>query len=171
MVFSHDTLGFSQTYTARVDTGIKTINGLDSIQPFSTSFTTKAQTVILNVPSYRQGHNYSCYATAARMALAYKGAYVSENTILNTIGYDKTSFSGTWGDPNSIWGDPYSCIVGNVDGKSGGINWRYGAYWGPTAAAMSSWRSTSVKSGWSVQGIAQEITNGNPVIVWWVNGV
>lgn len=171
MIFSHSSFPFSQTYAVRIETGVKAIHGLDSAQAFGSTFTTKPQTIILNIPSYRQSHNYSCYAAASRMALAYKGVNVSENTILSLIGYDNSPFSGTWRDPNSIWGNPYAGIVGNVDGKSGGVNWGYGAYWGPTSNAIKNYRSTAIKSGWSVQGIAQEIANGNPVIVWWVNGV
>ncbi|NTU70084.1 hypothetical protein HGB13_04715, partial [bacterium] len=171
LYFNHSNFAYSTGYSIVVSSGVKSINGLDSNQNFSSNFTTQAQTVTLNVPSYRQTHMYSCMASASRQALAYRGVNVSEDTILSKIGYDSTPFQGTWKDPNAIWGNPYSGVVGNVDGKSGGVNWGYGAYWTPTSQAISNWRANEIKSGWSVQGIAQEIANGNPVIIWWVNGV
>lgn len=168
---NHGGLGYVTKYTINVGSDIKTIYGLDSVQNFSSTFTTQQQSIMLNVPSYHQAHMYSCMASAARSALAYKGAYVSEDHLLSLIGYDNTPFSGTWGDPNAIWGNPYSGVVGNIDGRSGGVNWGYGAYWGPTASAIGNYRSNEVKTGWNVAGIASEIAAGNPVIVWWVNGV
>lgn len=171
MYYNHSKFSYYKKYTIRIGSGVKSIYGLDGNSSASATFTTKQQSVVLNVPSYAQSHMYSCMAVAARDALAYRGVYLSENYILSLIGYDKTPFSGKWGDPNAIWGDPYSGIVGDVDGRSGGVNWGYGAYWGPTAKAISKYRPTEIKSGWTVQGIAQEIAKGNPVLVWWVNGV
>lgn len=171
MYFNYSGLSYSTTYSANVAGGVKSVYGLDSVQAFGASFTTKAQSVTLNVPSYRQSHMYSCMASAARQALAYRGAYVSEDTLLAQMGYDYTPFSGTWGDPNAIWGDPDNGVTGNIDGASGGVSWGYGAHAGPTARAISNYRGAEVRSGWTVQGIAQEIANGNPVIVYWVNGV
>jgi len=171
MTYSQSGLAYGTKYTVSIATGVKSVYGLDSAQGYSAAFTTQLQSVMLNVPSYHQSHMYSCMASAARSALAFKGSYVSEDYLLSLIGYDSTPFSGTWGDPNAVWGNPYSGIVGNVDGKSGGVNWGYGAYWGPTAKAINNYRASEVKTGWNVSGIAQEIANGNPVIVWWVNGV
>jgi uncharacterized protein YvpB len=171
MYFNHSTFGYSTNYNVTIASGVKSIKGLDSNQNFSSNFTTQQQSVTLNIPSYRQSHMYSCFAAASKMALAYRGVSVSENTLLSQIGYDTTPFSGTWKDPNAIWGNPYSGVVGNVDGASGGVTWGYGAYWTPTSRAISNYRSNEVKTGWNVQGIAQEIANGNPVIVWWVNGI
>lgn len=171
MTFTHANFGYSTRYTINITSGIKTVYGLDSVKSYSSSFTTKQQSIMLNVPAYRQSHMYSCMASAARSALAYKGAYVGEDHLLSLMGYDRTAFSGTWGNPNSIWGNPYNAIVGDIDGKSGGVNWGYGAYWGPTARAISNYRGTETKTGWSVSGIASEISKGNPILVWWVNGV
>ncbi len=171
LIYTHSALGYYTKYTVTILKGVKTIYGLDSAQTYSSYFTTQQQSVMLNVPSYRQAHMYSCMASAARSALAYRGVYLNEDYILSLIGYDSTPFSGTWGDPNSIWGNPYTGIVGNVDGKSGGVNWGYGAYWNPTAKAINNYRATEIKNNWNASGIAQEIANGNPVIVWWVNGI
>lgn len=171
MYFNYSGLSYSTTYSANIASGVKSVYGIDSVQAFGTSFMTKAQSVTLNVPSYRQSHMYSCMASAARQALAYRGVYVSEDTLLSQMGYDYTPFSGTWGDPNAIWGDPDNGVTGNINGASGGVSWGYGAHAGPTARAISNYRGAEVRSGWTVQGIAQEIASGNPVIVYWVNGV
>lgn len=171
LYFNHSNFSYYTRYTVSMAAGIKTVYGLDSAQTFSAAFTTQQQSVMLSVPSYHQAHMYSCMASAARSALAYRGVYVAENTILSLIGYDYTPFSGTWGDPNAVWGNPYSGVVGNIDGKSGGVTWGYGAYWTPTSKAIGNYRANEVKTGWNVSGVAQEIASGNPVIVWWVNGV
>ncbi len=39
------------------------------------------------------------------------------------------------------------------------------------ANAIRKYRSASVKTGWSVAGVANEVARGNPVILQWVNGV
>lgn len=171
MTYTHSGFSYGTKYSVGIGSGVKTVHGLDSNRSYNSSFTTKQQSITLNAPSYRQAHMYSCMASAARAALAYKKASVSEDHLLSLIGYDRTPFSGTWRDPNAIWGDPYSGTVGNIDGKSGGVNWGYGAYWGPTARAISNYRPAEAKTSWNVQGIAQEIANGNPVLVWWVNGI
>lgn len=172
MAFNHGNLDYAKTYTITISSGVKSINGLDSNQNFSASFTTKQQSITLNVPAYRQSHMYSCYASAARSALAFKGIKASEDTILNKIGYDTTPWSGSWNQPGSTWGDPDKGIVGNVNGKANNIGWGYGVYWGPVASAINSLgRTADTKTGWNVQGLASEIAAGNPVIIWWVNGV
>jgi uncharacterized protein YvpB len=163
-------LEFSKNYQIKIMPGVKSIYGLDSITEFSSNFTTKEQYIMLNVPAYKQTYLYSCMASASRSALAYRGVSVSEKTLLDLMGYDNTPWSGTWRDPSSIWGDPNKGVVGDLNGKAD-PGWGYGAHWGPTARAISNYRNTETKTGWNVQGIAQEIANGNPVLVWWVNGV
>lgn len=171
MIYTQNGFSYNASYAVSIASGVKTVNGLDSNKVHSYRFTTRDQSTTLSVPSYPQSHMYSCMASAARQALAYRGVYVSENTILAQIGYDNTPFQGAWGDPSAIWGDPEVGVTGNIDGASGGISWGYGAHAGPTSRAISNYRANEIKSGWTVQGIAQEIANGNPVIVWWVNGV
>ena len=172
MIFSHGELSSNTKYTVTIGSGVKSIAGLDSKDIFSASFTTKIPTTTINVPSYRQAHMYSCMATAARNALAFKGVSVTESAVLSRIGYDTTAWSGTWAEGGAVWGDPEAGIVGNVDGKANNIGWGYGSHWTPVANAINSLgRTAEIKSGWSVTGIAAEIAAGNPVIVWWVNGV
>lgn len=172
MTFSHNNFTASTKYSVVVTAGVKSVDGLDSKDAFSAAFTTKTPATTLNVPSYKQAHMYSCMAVAARNALAFKGVNVSEASVLSAIGYDNTAWSGTWAEGGAIWGDPDSGIVGNVDGKANNIGWGYGSHSGPVAKAIRNLgRTADVKSGWDVAGIASEIANGNPVIVWWVNGV
>ena len=172
MTFAPTSLAFSQTYSMKISSGVKTILGLDSIQDYGASFQTKSQSTALNVPAYKQAHMYSCMITAARSALAYRGVSVSEATIISKVGYDATPWSGTWNEPGSTWGDPDTGIVGSLDGTANNIGWGYGAYWGPISGAIQSLgRGTEVKSSMTASSLAAEIAAGNPVIVWWVNGV
>ncbi len=162
----------STSYTVKISKGVKSLYGLDSREDFWATFTTKVPQTMLSVPSYRQAHMYSCMAVAARNALAFKGVSLSESALLSRIGYDSTPWSGTWAEGGAVWGDPDGGIVGDIDGKANNIGWGYGSHWSPVAAAINSFgRTAEVKSGWDVAGIASEIAAGNPVIVWWVNGV
>lgn len=170
--FSHDSFSYNQNYTIKIDAGIKSISGLDSKDAFSASFTTRQQNVALNVPAYHQAHMYSCEISALRSALAFWKINKTESEIINVVGTDSTPWSGTWSESGAVWGDPESGIVGDLDGKANSIGWGYGTHWQPIAKAINSFgRTAETKSNWSVQGIAQEIANGNPVIIWWVNGV
>ncbi len=170
--FVPKSLSYNQKYQINLAAGIITVYGLDSNQNFAYSFTTQNQSISLAVPSYKQSHMYSCMATAARSALAFKGVLASEDSILSRIGYDTTTWSGSWNEAGSTWGDPDIGIVGDIDGKANNIGWGYGSYWNPVVNAIGSYGKTAdLKSGWSVQGVASEISAGNPIIVWWVNGV
>lgn len=170
--FTHSNFAYSTKYLIKITAGVKTINGLDSKAEFQSSFTTKSQNLLLDVPSYRQSHMYSCMISAARSALAYRGVNVTEATIIGKVGYDQTPWSGTWAEAGAIWGDPDSAIVGDLDGKADNIGWGYGSHWQPIARAIESLgRSTETKRSMSVSDLAAEIAAGNPVIIWWVNGV
>ena len=170
MVFSHGGFLYSQNYAVSIGSGVKAVYGLDSIQAFSAIFTTKEQSIVLNIPSYRQSHLYTCMAAAARDALSYRGLSVGELEFVGLMGYDPTTWSGTWRDANATWGDPNAAFVGDIDGNTA-PGWGYGSHWDPVAKALSKYRTVEVKQSWTVQGIAQEIANGNPIIIWWVNGV
>lgn len=172
MTFSPSELSFSQTYEIKIASGVKTVLGLDSDKDFTATFQTRAQSTTLNVTAYKQSHMYSCMISAARSALAYRGIIVSEATIISKVGYDTTPWSGTWNEAGSTWGDPNTGIVGDLDGKANNIGWGYGSYWNPISSAIQSLgRSNEVKSDMTASSLAAEIAAGNPVIVWWVNGV
>ncbi len=155
----------SKGYTINIASGVKSISGLDSNQIFSSRFTTIDQVVKLDIPFYKQEHYYTCGIAAARMAMAYKGVKMSELAILDEVGYDSTPLSSD----GSVWGNPNAGFVGTLMGQPKGTG--YGVHWGPVAKAINNHLPAEVKSGWNVQGIATEIAAGNPVIIFWVNGI
>jgi uncharacterized protein YvpB len=149
-------MNYQTRYSVNVNPGIKSVDGLDSKDTFSYAFTTQSETVTLGVPRYTQGAStFDCNVVAARMALAYRGISVSNETVKSSIGYG-TPYNGgshTGGNPNADW-----------------IEY-YGVHWDPIASFVRKYRGADVKRGWSLSGIASEIRNGNPVIIWWYNGV
>lgn len=172
-------LAASQAYTATEGAGVETIKGTPSIGNFSAKFTTRSQSVMFNVPAYRQAHMYTCMIAAARSAMAYRNVFVSEASIIARVGRDTTAWSGTWGGSNGVWGDPDAAMVGGLDnaearGKLGStkVNWGYGSHWGPISKMLTSYGiGNDVHTGMTVQQLAQSITDNNPVIIWWVNGI
>lgn len=161
-------LSYDTHYTVTVSSGVKTVHGLDSTQAFSSSFITESRVFTLNVPLYRQTHAFTCNITATAMALSYKGAASSEMGVYGGIAKDPTACEKS-GDTITYWGNPNSGYVGNIDG--GGSCGGYGVHWGPVSAYISSRGvSNSVRRGWNVAALAQEVEKGNPSIVWWQNG-
>lgn len=120
------------------------------------------ENVKLDVPLLKQHYTFTCYSAAAQMVLAYRGIETTELGFLEEIGYDKTPRQF----PGNIWGDPAKGIVGNYDGNNG-----YGVHWGPVATALSRYRQVEVKEAWNLEALLQTVKAGNPVMVWWVNGV
>lgn len=182
MIFNpNSSLAHNSSYTATVAAGVKTVIGLDSTAAFSSKFTTRSQSVMLNVPAYRQAHNYSCMIAAARSAMAFRGVYVSESAIISRVGRDTTAWSGTWGGDDGVWGDPEADIVGPLDNAAAtspagkqttNVYWGYGSHWGPISAAMASYGvANDVHRNMTVQQLAQSLTENNPVVIWWVNGI
>lgn len=144
MVFhSAGKLDYSKTYTITIGKGVKTVYGLDSAEDFKYSFSTRAQIFTLAVPYYSQQEMFSCNLAAIRMALVYRGIYLSEAQIKSGI--------GTSTNPNSGW-------VGG-----------YGVHAGPAGNYIGKYRKYSIKRGWNVAELAKEVEKGNPVILWWYN--
>lgn len=150
-------LVFSTKYNIIVKSGIKSINGLDSTSPYNFSFTTRPQVVSIWVPGYKQGYGtFDCNVVSLQMALAAKGVSASASGIKSTIGYG-TSYNNS----SNTGGNPNSDFIGN-----------YGVHWDPIAQyARSRGRKADVKRGWSLSGIAGEINKGNPVVIFWYNGL
>ncbi len=147
------------TYKAMLASGVKSTIGLPSTKSFTTTFMTEETTKLLSITLDYQDKALSCEAAALKMALAGKGLSVSEDQIMNIVGYDPTIRSG------NIWGDPNVAFVGSINGKQNTTG--YGVQWDPIArAARALGRSTDAFSGWSVQNLAEAINNGNPVIIW-----
>lgn len=151
-------LANNTSYTATIKVGVKSVNGLDSVQTFATQFTTVEQSVLLNIAWDHQDKALSCEAASLKMALNYKGAQVSEDDIMSIVGYDPTIRSG------STWGDPYQAFVGNINGSQNTTG--YGVYWDPIARAARTWRNAEAFSGWTVSQLAGAIAAGNPVVIW-----
>lgn len=156
-------LKFSTNYSILLNAGVKSVYGLTSDKEFSFSFTTRAEEIqIPNVPFYYQPYgSFSCNIYAAKMALGWKGYYLSAYSIISEIGYNPTIVSDQW------TGNPYNEFVGNSDGS-----WGYGAY-APALQEVFNNRGiyTEIKQGWSVAGIAEQVAAGRPVIIWRYNGV
>jgi len=149
---------FSTKYTVTIASGVKTIKGQDSNSSFATSFTTQEGTVKLAVPAYLQQYSLSCEIAALRMALAFKGVSLSEDTILGQVGIDNTPHVG------NVWGNPNNAFVGNVNGRQMADG--YGVYWGPIAKAAKNHRSAQDFQGWDITQLTHEISSGNPVVIW-----
>ncbi len=138
-------LGYGTKYTVTLPAGVVSIYGLNSAFPISFSFTTKHETVRLNVPQYYQSESFTCNLAATRMVLAYKGISSSEGGIRDSIGIGE--------NPLSSW----------VNG--------YGVHAGPISSYISSRGvSNSVRSGMSLTSALQEVKEGHPVLVYVYNG-
>lgn len=144
MVFSFNhSLDYSTKYSIKLKKGIKTVYGLDSNEDYNYSFTTKNKLFSLVIPMYYQSELFTCNIAATRMALAYRGVNLSENSIKAAV--------GEGGDPN--------------------INWvrSYGVHWDPIYNFISKYRSVSLKTNWNVTDLLKEVQAGNPVITWGYN--
>ncbi len=166
--WSNNSLSFSPSselyyqtkYTVTVKAGIKSIDGWDSKENFTFTFTTRPQTITISVPLMKQSYgSFHCNLVAAKMALAAKGVSVpggsDVGSLISYIGsgqpYNKAAQTG--GNPNADWID------------------QYGVHWDPIAQYIRyRGRGADVYRGWNTAGIAKEIAKGNPVIVWWWNG-
>lgn len=162
MVFVPSGLEQQTEYRVSLAPGVQPARfGLDSVTTFSTSFTTAAPVVKLNVPVYRQQHRSSCEAAALRMALAYRGIQDNDWNIVQRMGYN-----GNHKDQaNNYWDDPNDMYVGDVNGAQSAFQ-GYGAYGPPIAKAAQSYgRGATVYYGVSTNFIAEQIHAGNPVII------
>jgi uncharacterized protein YvpB len=147
------------TYTIHIQEGVIGQNKLISTDPFQSTFRTLTTTVMLSIGLDYQDKALSCEAAALKMALTGKGLHVSEDAIMQIIGFDPTLRSG------DIWGDPDTAFVGSINGKQNSTG--YGVHWDPIAkAARSLGRSATAFSGFSPSDLAREISQNNPVIIW-----
>jgi hypothetical protein len=138
-------LSYGTKYTITIPAGIVSIYGYNSNTSLTTSFTTKYETVRLNVPQYYQTESFTCNLAATRMVLGYKGISSTESGIKSAIGIGE--------NPLTSW----------VDG--------YGVHAGPISSYISSRGvSNTIKSGWNLTSALQEVKNGHPVILYVYNG-
>lgn len=165
MVFSPSSdLSPSTNYTLSLAAGIQSIYGKPSVVAFNSNFTSATQRFSLNVPLYKQHYTFTCYAAAAQMVLGFRGVSMGELDFVNLVGYDQTPRDLV----RNIWGDPNRGVVGTYNGTGSG---GYGVHWAPVVAALSKYRPVEVKRGWNIAEMLKEVQAGNPVMVWWVNGV
>lgn len=121
---------------------------------------TDIEVIMLDIDLDWQDQALSCEAASLKMALAGKGIFVSEDKIMEKIGYDVR------GRREEVWGDPNKGYVGDIDGKICVTG--YGVHWGPVAKAANYWRDSEVFSNWELKDLIKEIQVGNPIVVWGV---
>jgi len=140
-------LAYNKSYTVKIASGVKTVDGLDSAQSFTATFTTRSQTVELAVPQFYQNpqtQTFNCNLVATKMALAFRGINVSQDQVKAALGVGQ--------NPNSDF----------VEG--------YGVHNQPISQYLTSLGvNHAVKVGWNLAALAAEIEKGNPVILWWYN--
>lgn len=145
-------------YTVKLISGIAGTSGTPSNREYAFTFNTQPTVVRLDVPYDRQDYALSCEVAALKMALAYKGVYVSEDELMSHVGYDPTPHNG------DVWGNPYNAFVGDIRGKQSTTG--YGVYWDPIARAASAYREAESFTNGAVQTLTHEIAKGNPIVVW-----
>ncbi|MBU0707140.1 Ig-like domain-containing protein [Patescibacteria group bacterium] len=155
-------LTYNYTYKVTVNSGVISIYGLDSDRDFSLTFATAPEVIKLDVRQDFQDRSLSCEAAALKMALSYQGVVVSEDEIMNHVGYDHTLHE------NGTWGDPYLAYVGDINGRQNTTG--YGVYWDPIARAAGQWRPSEAFTGWTITQLTREIALGNPVVTWGIYG-
>lgn len=157
-------LEYLKTYSITLPPGDYALDGLPLNNPLELTFTTQPGSFRLAVPLHKQSYSFTCYSAAAQMALGYRGVSIDERGFLDEIGFVDTPRSFA----TNSWGNPNKGIVGTYDGSGAG---GYGAHWDPVAKAIQAYRPTEVKRQWNVSELLQTVADGNPVMVWWVNGV
>ncbi len=152
-------LDSATNYTVTIDARFKDMNGISLTKPVVGNFETNPETHILAVPYYRQIYSRSCEAAALRMALAYRGVNTEDLEIVKAAGYKPRN--PNWA--KKIWDDPYEMFVGYITGENLG----YGMYASALQKALNYYNfEGQVLTNPTVQDIAQEIKNNNPVVVW-----
>lgn len=143
--------------------------GMGGIGSFTFDFKTKAamsetvlepEATLIDIPLDWQDYPLSCEAASLKMALSAKDVHVSEDEILEEIGYDPSPHVG------DFWGNPQKAFVGDVNGEI--CETGYGVYWQPLAEAANLWREAEAFSNWTLEQTLQEIQKGNPVVFWGV---
>ncbi len=172
----NSSLSFNTTYSINVRKGVKTIDGLDSKEDFTNKFTTiPNQTIVAGFGPEDidlQDSNYSCSVASLKMGLAWKGKNANETDIIyNQIGIYDQPMSGC---PTCTWADPNKYFVGfpNGSGTQGNGQTAYGVHWAPVRQVYSNYGvTTELRRNWNTTGLAQTLNAGNPVQIWWWNGV
>ena len=158
-------LGFQQQFSATMGAGVKNTSfGAPSNRPYSLGFTTEVRSVKLAIPFFRQQYSGSCTAASLRMALAYRGIGSDDMSLVQQMGYNPRPKDNSTSPPT--WDDPQTMFVGDINGSIQG-----GTGAGPDAppvakAARAMGRGASAVTGIGAGWIAEQIYNGNPVIMF-----
>jgi uncharacterized protein YvpB len=148
-------------YNVQIAAGVKPVFGLPNNVALGYSFITETKITKLNVPAYKQQHSLSCEASALRMALAYRGIYQNDMTIVNAMGYNPRPRDVA----DNLWDNPYKMFVGDVNGVQNTTGW--GVFAEPTAkAARLLGASATAFYGINSDFIADQIWSDRPVVVW-----
>jgi uncharacterized protein YvpB len=115
-------------------------------------------TVQLNVTFHKQEHSLSCEVAALKTALQEQGITVSESELISQLPFDSTP------KQPGVWGDPNQGFVGSIDGRM--LVTGYGVHWDPIAKLGAKYTTTEVMRHGSAQQLAEQIAQGNPVIIW-----
>ncbi|MDO8462760.1 MAG: C39 family peptidase [bacterium] len=113
-----------------------------------------------------QDHALTCEVAVLKMVLAYRGIAVTEDELLERVGYDPTP--STWANGIRTWGDPDEAFVGARDGIMGETG--YGVHAGPIGRVAGTYRRAEVIEGGTAATLVTALSGGNPVIIWGVNG-
>lgn len=127
---------------------------------------------VLSVKIDYQDHRLSCEAAALKMALAYEGIAVDENTLMRYMSLDSRPAKFDSRGRLVAWGDPAQAYVGNPDGRIERYT-GYGVYDVPVAKAAIRAGALVVAAGSGLYrtGIApnvvyQAVLEGHPVVAW-----
>lgn len=171
-------LAYGTNYTVKVNPGVKTIFGLDSRETFTTTFTTASNFTLINgfsaATADHQDYDMTCAVATAKMALAWKGIYVSEQGLYNLIGRDPYQYLWDSGRNAYTWGDPNRGFLGPINGGGGTNPERaFGVYWYPIQRVFRDHYgiTTEVKQGWNIYDLARTLEQGHPVQIWAWNGL
>lgn len=179
-------LAYSTTYTVKLNAGIKSIYGIDSREAQQFSFTTASNFYLIPGFSaasfYEQRYPMTCAVASAKMALAWKGYNVSEETLYNQIGqapgqyiYDPGKTNPVTGAPGAyVWADPNQGFAGPIWGGGGtDPNRAFGVYWSPIQRVLQNnyGIQSEVRQGWNIYDLARTVEQGRPVQVWAWNGL
>ncbi len=125
----------------------------------------QGQETVLSVPVYYQKYSLSCEIAALRMALGYKGIYVSEDNLIKNLPfatYGPRKFDAK--KNTNIWADPNVGFVGLINGKMPSTG--YGVYEKPILNLARKYLDAKIIEPATLDALIQEISAGNPVVVW-----
>ena len=179
--------GFYLTFSSSGDTSNNQVLGAneqsDSAKPIEEKTTNKPTIEInnitvpneknLNIKHIPAEYNLSSQAASLQMALAHYQIEVSQDEILEKIGYSTPLQPQKIGQ-EVIWGDPTEGFLGNINGIFGSTQTssiEYSTGWGVDSqpvlkVAKNFLENSHILVDGSISEIKQSIANQHPVIIW-----